>query len=92
MEKIHSGHGARYEFNELNRLHQLISTSSHCGLGATATNALQDIMTKFPTVFDRRLIKRDFEPGFDLDAALNRAREVSNRDNANAHLAEGIDA
>jgi [NiFe] hydrogenase diaphorase moiety large subunit len=92
MEKIHSGHGARYEFNELNRLHQLISTSSHCGLGATATSALQDIMTKFPTVFDRRLIKRDFEPGFDLDAALARAREVSNRDDANAHLAEGIEA
>jgi [NiFe] hydrogenase diaphorase moiety large subunit len=92
MEKIHSGHGARYDFNELNRLHQLISTSSHCGLGTAATNALHDIMTKFPTAFDRRLIKRDFEPGFDLDAALARAREVAGRDDANAHLAEGVEA
>ena len=49
-------------------------------------------MTKFPPAFERRLIKRDFEPGFDLDAALNRARERANRDDATAHLAGGIDA
>ncbi len=86
MDKIAAGHGARYEFNELNRLHELMRTTSHCGLGQTATAALHDIMQKFPATFDRRLIHRDFEPDIDLDAALARAREISGRDDADAHL------
>jgi [NiFe] hydrogenase diaphorase moiety large subunit len=86
VDKIGAGHGSRYEFNELMRLHDILRTTSHCGLGQTATSALHDIMQKFAPVFERRLIGKDFEPGFDLDAALNTAREVAGRDDAASHM------
>ena len=90
IDKIAAGHGARYEFNELVRLDKILKTSSHCGLGQTATSALHDMIQKFAPVFQRRLIEKDFEPGFDLDAALAKAREMAGRDDAAAHL--GADA
>ncbi len=90
MDKIAAGRGARYELNELARLHDILRTSSHCGLGQTAASALYDIMKKFPPVFERRLTAKDFEPDFDLEAALAKAREIAGRDDAEAHL--GADA
>ncbi|WP_296708530.1 NAD(P)H-dependent oxidoreductase subunit E [Rhodoblastus sp.] len=86
MNKIDAGHGARYELNELNRLDVLLRTSSHCGLGQNATMALRDMMQKFAPAFERRLSLKDFEPGFDLDAALAEARALTGRDDAAAHL------
>jgi [NiFe] hydrogenase diaphorase moiety large subunit len=86
MNKIDAGHGARYELNELNRLDVLLRTSSHCGLGQSATLALRDMMQKFAPAFERRLSLKDFEPGFDLDAALAEARALTGRDDEAAHL------
>ena len=86
LDKIAAGHGARYEFNELTRLDNILRTTSHCGLGQTATLALHDMMQKFAPVFETRLIKKDFEPAFDLDAAVARARDVAGRDDSSAHL------
>ncbi len=86
LDKIAAGHGARYEFNELTRLHDILRTSSHCGLGQTATSALHDMMVKFTPIFESRLIEKDFEPAFDLDASLDRAREIAGRDDSSAHL------
>ena len=90
LDKIADGHGARYEFNELARLHEIIRRTSHCGLGQTATQALHDMMVKFTPAFESRLIENDFELGFNLDAAIARARELSGRDDSAALMgAEG---
>ncbi|HUO53531.1 MAG TPA: NAD(P)H-dependent oxidoreductase subunit E [Rhodoblastus sp.] len=86
LNKIDAGHGAHYEMNELRRLHELLRTTSHCGLGQSATMALDDMMRKFAPAFDRRLTANEFEPGFDLDAALAKARALTGRDDAGAHL------
>ena len=40
--------------------------------------------------FERRLIRGEFDPAVDLEAALARAREVAGRDDAAAHI--GADA
>ena len=53
--------------------------------------ALRDILNKFRPAFERRLLSTDFEPAFDLDAALAKAREVTGRDDADAHLAQGME-
>jgi [NiFe] hydrogenase diaphorase moiety large subunit len=86
LEKIAAGHGARYEINELTRLDNILRTTSHCGLGQTATLGLHDMLNKFPAVFESRLITKDFEPAFNLDAAVARARDVAGRDDYSAHL------
>ena len=60
--------------------------TTHCGLGASATNALRDTLARFRPAYERRLLSPTFTPGFDLDAELAPARRVTGRDDALAHL------
>jgi [NiFe] hydrogenase diaphorase moiety large subunit len=86
MDKIADGHGSPYELNEIFKLNRVLQSSSHCGLGHTACNPLFDTLNKFRPAYERRLRSLDFEPGFDLDASLARARQMTGRDDAGAHL------
>ncbi|RFC30788.1 MAG: NAD(P)-dependent nickel-iron dehydrogenase flavin-containing subunit [Candidatus Nitrotoga sp. MKT] len=86
LDKIASGHGTRYDLDEMQRLATLVKCRSHCGLGQTAANPILDGLQRFPQVFEQRLVHRDFEPHFDLDAALGEARQISHRDDAAAHI------
>jgi [NiFe] hydrogenase diaphorase moiety large subunit len=86
LDKIGAGHGSRYEINELMRLAELLRRTSHCGLGQTAGNPVRDTWLKFRPAYERRLIRGDFDPAVDLDAALSRAREIAGRDDAAAHI------
>ncbi len=92
MDKIAAGHGTQYEMNELNRLSSVIKGSAHCGLGTASCNAIVDTVQKFRPAYEKRLKPVDFEPAFDLDAALAKAREVTGRDDADAHLAQGMES
>jgi [NiFe] hydrogenase diaphorase moiety large subunit len=86
MDKIDRGLGTRYEINELRLLRQVLSTTSHCGLGQTSMTALGHMLEKFRPAFNRRLKSLDFEPGFDLDQALAISRRITGRDDTAAHL------
>jgi [NiFe] hydrogenase diaphorase moiety large subunit len=86
LDKIADGRGSRYEINELMRLAELLRRTSHCGLGQTAGNPVRDTWLKFRPAYERRLIRGDFDPAVDLDAALTRAREIAGRDDAGAHI------
>ncbi|MCL2523789.1 MAG: NAD(P)H-dependent oxidoreductase subunit E [Betaproteobacteria bacterium] len=86
LDKIANGKGTAYEMNELSRLHQLLRSASHCGLGQSAGRPVNDTLQKFRPSYDRRLKQKDFEPAFDLDAALIPAREITARDDIDAHL------
>jgi [NiFe] hydrogenase diaphorase moiety large subunit len=86
MDKIAEGRGTQYEMNELLRLQAVMKASSHCGLGTTAGNAVADTIQKFRPSYERRLAETDFVPAFDLDAALAKARQLTGRDDTQAHL------
>ena len=86
MDKIAAGHGTQYEMNELQHLREVMRTASHCGLGQTAGAAIADTIARFREDYEKRLARRDFEPAFDLDAALARAREITGRDDADSRL------
>lgn len=86
LDKIADGHGTQYDLDEMQRLAALVKCRSHCGLGQTAANPILDGLQRFPQVFEQRLVHRDFEPHFDLDAALEEARQISHRDDAAAHI------
>ncbi len=92
LDKIADGRGSRYEINELMRLADLLKRTSLCGLGQTAGNPIRDTWLKFRPAYERRLIRGDFDPAVDLDAALARAREISGRDDAGAHIDTHIGA
>ena len=86
LDKIASGHGTQYDLDEMRHMGTLIKHRSHCGLGQTAANPILDSLQQFPHVFEQRLARSNFEPYFDLDGALEEARQITHRDDAAAHL------
>ena len=86
LDKLAAHRGSPYDLEEMDRMHRLMQGASHCGLGNTATLALQDLVHKFRPAFERRLASTTYEPAFDLDANLSEARRMTGRDDAHAHL------
>jgi [NiFe] hydrogenase diaphorase moiety large subunit len=86
MDKIYKGKGSQHDLNQIFRLSRLLQSASHCGLGHTACNPLLDTIKRFRPAYERRLESLEFEPAFDLDGALERARAMTGRDDAGAHL------
>lgn len=86
MDKIAAGRGTRYDLAEIEHLNRVLQTSSHCGLGRTACNPVLHTLRHFRPAYENRLKSLDFEPAFDLDGALARARQMTGRDDAGAHL------
>ncbi|MEY4593327.1 MAG: hypothetical protein RIR18_2222 [Pseudomonadota bacterium] len=86
MDKVAAGHGSPYDIDEMFKMHRLMQSTSHCGLGHTACNPMFDTLQKFRPAYERRLASLEFEPGFDLDYALSHARQMTGRDDAAAHL------
>jgi [NiFe] hydrogenase diaphorase moiety large subunit len=88
LDKIVSGHGSAGDVVALEELCQLVKNQSHCGLGQTAANPILTTLERFPEVYQSQLKKISYEPGFDLDAALETARRMANRNDPAAHLAQ----
>jgi [NiFe] hydrogenase diaphorase moiety large subunit len=86
MNKIHAGNGTQQELREMNRLNRVLMMSAHCGLGHTACNPILDTMKRFRPAYERKLRSLEFTPAFDLDGALDRARQMTGRDDPGAHL------
>jgi len=63
-----------------------VSRRSHCGLGMTAPNPIRDGVKYFPELFEARLLHKEMEPEFNLDASLEEARNLTHRNDAEAHL------
>lgn len=86
VHKVTIGHATPYDLDELRKISAVMRKDSHCGLGATASNHVRDTLEKFPEVYQRRLGNNSYEPSFDLDAALEEAREITGRDDEAAHI------
>jgi len=86
MDKLAGQKGSLYDLARIERLARLLQASSHCGLGHTACNPLLDTLKRFRPAYERRLQSTQFEPAFDLDGALARARAMTGRDDVGAHL------
>jgi [NiFe] hydrogenase diaphorase moiety large subunit len=57
-------------------------------LGQTAANPILTTLERYPELYQSRTKNISFDPGFDLDAALETARRLANRDDEGAHLAQ----
>jgi [NiFe] hydrogenase diaphorase moiety large subunit len=94
VEKVRAGRGTGSDLKEMASLSSLIKNTSHCGLGLTATNHVSETLKKFPEIYENRLIHSPnpgqgdsaFAPFFDLDAALEDARQATRRNDAGAHF------
>ncbi len=88
VTKVHAGHGTRYDLEEMRKLGRIMQVACHCGLGQTAPNPVLDSLDQFPEDWERRLRATTFEPAFDLDAALEQARQLTGRSDPGAYLRE----
>ena len=86
VQKLINGHATAYDLNEIQTIGQVMKNSSHCGLGATAPNAALDLVGKFTDLVNSKLAHTQYEPAFDLDAALQEARDITGRDDPGAHI------
>lgn len=86
LDKICDGHGTAGDMIELTRLGSLVKRASHCGLGQTAANPVLTTLERYPEIFQAHLKSTTFEPGFDLDKALETSRRLTGRNDAQAHL------
>ncbi|MGZ4981910.1 MAG: NAD(P)H-dependent oxidoreductase subunit E [Methylobacter sp.] len=88
IDKIVEGHGSAGDIVALEELCQLVKNYSHCGLGQTAANPILTTLERYLGLYESQLKEISFEPGFDLDGALETARRMANRYDAGAHLAQ----
>lgn len=86
MDKLAAGKGSAYDMQHMQTLMRILLSMSHCGLGHTAAKPVVESMRAFPDAYERRLRNLDFEPAFDLDAALGTARLITGRDDEWAHI------
>lgn len=86
VDKVSAGKGSPSDLEEIGKVSQLMKTTAHCGLGQTAPNHLIDSLAKFRGDWEKRMSVRSFVPAFDLDGALEEARQLTGRDDAAAHL------
>lgn len=88
FDKIVDGHGSAGDVVELEAIARLVKNHSHCGLGQTAANPILTTLQRYPDLYQNRLKTISYEPGFDLDAALDIARRMAHRDDSAAHLSQ----
>jgi [NiFe] hydrogenase diaphorase moiety large subunit len=86
VDKLVNGHATQYDIDEMRKIGALMRQTSHCGLGSTAPGSVLDLLDRFPQLIEERLAHSGYEPAFDLDAALQEARDITGRDDAGAHI------
>jgi len=86
VDKLVNGHATHYDVAEMKQIGALMKQASLCGLGTTAPNPVLDLLERFPQLVESRLAHSGYEPAFDLDAALQEARDITGRDDAGAHI------
>ncbi|MBW7859775.1 MAG: NAD(P)H-dependent oxidoreductase subunit E [Rhodocyclaceae bacterium] len=86
LDKLARGVGGKVDLANIEWINRLLRNASHCGLGSSAPNPVEDGLAKFRPAWERRLRSLEFEPAFDLDAALGPARRMTGRSDPGAHL------
>ncbi|MEE9494656.1 MAG: NAD(P)H-dependent oxidoreductase subunit E [Gammaproteobacteria bacterium] len=86
VDKVVAGHATAYDLTEMQNIGRVMQQSSHCGLGATAANPVLDTLKKFSGVYSKQLANTDYEPAFNLDAAVEVSRQITGRDDIDAYI------
>ncbi|MDX9758993.1 MAG: NAD(P)H-dependent oxidoreductase subunit E [Bacteroidota bacterium] len=87
LENIIHGKGEPADLTYLEELCQVVKATSRCGLGQTSPNPILSSLRNFRALYEVR-VKEDqpFQPTFDIQKALNTAKEIAGR--PSMHFAE----
>jgi len=75
-DKVAAGHGARLDIDSIKELNQVMKQMSHCGLGQRAAEPLLQTLEKFPEYFTKRITDKEYQPTFDIEKSIQRAKEI----------------
>jgi len=75
-DKVERGHGAHLDIKEIHELNNLMTQASHCGLGQRAAVPMLETYQKFPECFRKRLTNDEYQPSFDVEEGIQRAKEI----------------
>jgi [NiFe] hydrogenase diaphorase moiety large subunit len=79
LKKILSGRGVRKDIEEMKQWGSIMR-GNRCGLGQTALNPILTTLKNFPELYEARIQKhKEFDEGFDLNAALKDSLELTGR-------------
>ncbi len=80
LDKILAGKGVQSDLADLENWGAKMKIANRCGLGQTAANPILTTLKNFREKYEELLIKdREFETGFDLEAAVAESCEVVGR-------------
>ncbi len=80
VEKILSGHGVANDLDDLLTWGKTLK-ASRCGLGQTAGNPILSSVTNFRKLYESYIQRdKDYDSGFDLDAAIVEAAQAAGRE------------
>jgi len=80
LDKILKGKGVKSDLTDLEDWGAKMKISNRCGLGQTAANPILTTLKNFREKYEELLIKdKEFETGFDLEAAVAESCEVVGR-------------
>ena len=82
-DKVADGHGAHLDIDQIRRLNRVMTQASHCGLGQQAAVPILSTFQKFPDSFHRRMEDVEYKPAFDVDAAIERSRQIVREEASN---------
>ena len=86
MDKLAAGFGSLFDETELRELESLLHGTTHCGLGATATNPLRDTLQRFrPSLRAAPAVAR-LHAGVRSRRRARGSAPVTGRDDPGAHL------
>jgi len=75
-DKVAAGHGARLDIDSIKELNHVMKQMSHCGLGQRAAEPLLQTLEKFPEYFAKRITDKEYQPSFDVEKSIQRAKEI----------------
>ena len=80
LDKILAGKGVQSDLADLENWGAKMKIANRCGLGQTAANPILTTLKNFREKYEELLIKdKEFETGFDLEAAVAESCEVVGR-------------
>ncbi len=75
-DKAATGLIAHLDMEQIHKLHNVMTKVSHCGLGQRAAVPMLETCQKFPESFRNRMTGNEYQPAFDVEAAVKRAKEI----------------
>jgi [NiFe] hydrogenase diaphorase moiety large subunit len=82
LNQVLEGKASKDDLVKMEDLARTVKATSRCGLGQTSPNPVLETLAKFGAIYEELLAagEQDFQPSFDLKAAVTQAEKIAGRE------------